>query len=296
MKITCIQCNNTFETKNKTRKFCSISCSGKYNGKHGLVGGNKSDLNSLIKLYGVLDGNLRYQNKLDKLSKSNKGRVSPMFGKHWNESQKLRISKSVKASEYHNSIRGIPISDEKKDLLSKKLKGTFTLNWFINKYGDADGSKRYNERCNNLVYKSTFKIYNKTNKNNFSKISQNLFWDLYNDDTLILKQKLVYFGELNHEYGCETNTNFDFVVKDDKKIIEFNGDIWHGNPVLYKIDDTPNPYNKNITTSDIWDTDNKKLERARNNGYDILIVWEKEYIENREEVTKICKTFLTTQN
>ena len=30
-EITCPQCNNIFKTKNKTQKFCSLSCSGKYN-------------------------------------------------------------------------------------------------------------------------------------------------------------------------------------------------------------------------------------------------------------------------
>ena len=65
-----------------------------------------------------------------------------------------------------------------------------------------------------------------------SKKSQELFWKLYK--RLNLKDKNVYFSELNHEYGCETNKNFDFVWKDKKKVIEYNGNIWHANPHLFE--------------------------------------------------------------
>ena len=76
----------------------------------------------------------------------------------------------------------------------------------------------------------------------YSKISQNLFWQVYSK--IEGKYEKVYFGELNHEYACETNRNFDFVIKDIKKVIEFNGEQFHVNPNL--TEEEKNVGNKSI--------------------------------------------------
>ena len=83
--------------------------------------------------------------------------------------------------------------------------------------------------------------------------------------------------DLNHEYGCETNQNFDFVVLDIKKIIEFNGDKWHANPKYYKYNDIPMNGFINKTAKEIWINDLLKNNKAINNGYEILTIWENEW-------------------
>ena len=131
--------------------------------------------------------------------------------------------------------------------------------------------------------------FNKINKQNWSKISQEIFWKIY--EQINDKYEHVYFGELNHEYGCETNHNFDFVVKDVKKVIEFNGDKFHANPKLYKAYDIPLSFLK-LYASEIWENEKIKLSKARKNGYDIKVIWESDYLKNKEQIILECINFI----
>ena len=43
---------------------------------------------------------------------------------------------------------------------------------------------------------------------------------------------------------------------------------------------------------DLWDFDEFKKQVAINNGFDIFIVWENKYRENKEKILKNCLKFL----
>lgn len=212
--------------------------------------------------------------------------------KNWEEGKETRKQKGkLKSKKYTDTLKG----KSPKERLNKQqyekwrtnMKKVFTLEWFINKYGEEDGRKLYLDRSKKISEKSYFREYNKKNTENYSKISQELFWNIYKN----INFKKVYFGELNHEYGCETNQNFDFVVLDIKKIIEFNGDKWHANPLLYEENDVPIPFVKK-TAKTIWVEDVIKNNKAIKKGYKILTVWENEYLKNKEDVIKKCLNFL----
>ena len=49
----------------------------------------------------------------------------------------------------------------------------------------------------------------------------------------------------------------------NKKIIEYNGDDYHGNPNKYNFDDYPNPFRKDLTAKDIWNKDKQKKRVSR---------------------------------
>ena len=74
----------------------------------------------------------------------------------------------------------------------------------------------------------------------------------------------------------------DFVYKN--VIIEFNGDVYHANPEMYKEDDRPNPHHKDKTAKELWDRDEKRLELFRSLGYKVYVVWEKEWHEDNQKV------------
>jgi hypothetical protein len=86
---------------------------------------------------------------------------------------------------------------------------------WIEKYGKEVADEKYKKYKQTLSDTSFWHKFNKINKQNWSKISQQMFWKIY--EQISDKYTNIYFGELNHEYGCETNQNFDFVVKDNKK-------------------------------------------------------------------------------
>ena len=82
------------------------------------------------------------------------------------------------------------------------------------------------------------------------------------------------------------------------KIIEYNGDMYHGNPQKYKEDDNPHPFRKNLTAKMIWDKDKEKIELAKFNGFDVLIVWDSEFRylgeSRRSDVIQKCIDFLNS--
>lgn len=182
------------------------------------------------------------------------------------------------------------LNNDQYEKFKKSMTGVFTLEWFIKKYGDEIGKIKYEERSINVSKTSHFKKYNKENKKNWSKISQELFWKIHE----IIKKtySTIYFGELNHECSCGiANNNYDFVILDNKKIIEFNGDKFHANPNKFKPSDIPLKFLKK-TAKDIWESDKNKIEKVISKGFDVKIVWESDYLKNKDKILLECIKFL----
>jgi hypothetical protein len=207
-----------------------------------------------------------------------------------------KILKSIRLSNAQSNLIGTKkerLSTEQYENFRKSMIGVFSLPWFIKKYGDVEGNIKYCERSENTSKKSYFRKYNLSNKNNWSPISQELFWKIC--EKLTVKYNKIYFGEFNHEFSCGIHAcNFDFVVEDVKKIIEFNGDKFHANPQKYKSSDIPLKF-INRKAEDIWKEDEIKIQKAKDGGYDIKIVWESEYIENKENVILKCVNFIENE-
>jgi len=110
-----------------------------------------------------------------------------------------------------------------------------------------------------------------------------------NELTLVTHDKSNKFG-----YKCYM---YDFTYKN--KIIEFNGDAIHGNPLIYSANDIPlKQFKKTFTNrSDwtsqmLWDYDKSKKALAESNGYDVFVVWESEWKKDKENTLRKCKEFL----
>jgi len=81
---------------------------------------------------------------------------------------------------------------------------------------------------------------------------------------------------------------------DRKKIIEYNGDQYHANPLKYEANSYPHPYRKEkgYSAKDIWEYDLYKENLALKNGYKYLTIWDSEYKQNKEIVIQRCIDFL----
>lgn len=160
-----------------------------------------------------------------------------------------------------------------------KLKG-ITLENMIRKWGEIDGPEKYND----------WKCAIRGGVSNISKISQELFYELLKN---IDDKENVKFGKHNKEFYIIINNKifyYDFKYKN--KIIEFNGDLFHANPQMFNENDTPNFYRKDLTAKQIWESDNKKINNIKNKGYDVHIVWGKDYFENKQKSIDACLIFL----
>lgn len=153
---------------------------------------------------------------------------------------------------------------------------TFSKEICIEKYGELEGLKRWQQR-----QEKWFKNYKKSN---FSKISQDLFWKVYAN---LDKKLTINFAQLlkgkkddsgkNHEYTISNSLitcKPDFIIHECNIILEFDGSYWHSDQVA-----------------------NIGRERKRDNalltlGYKVLHVKENDYRKNPEKVINKCLEFI----
>jgi len=291
----CLNC----ETLVVGNSFCSYKCSSQYNARTGKIGGDRVSLQALIRVYGEEEGQKRHLKIVERASNRLQGKESLWKNRIYSEAMRAHSSetcffKTFRGKSYEE-IYGVQKSQEIRDHLSIVNLGMFTLTWFIKKYGELEGQQKYRERSQ-LISKlnrelGISQLANSVNARGFSKVSQRLFWALYNSLDY-LKSKTVYFGELNHEFGCSTNTNFDFVVVEDKKIIEFNGDVFHANPEIYSSNECPHPFCKEATAHELWEKDRIKNQKALDKGYRVFVVWEADFLKSPELILQQCTQFL----
>lgn len=179
-------------------------------------------------------------------------------------------------------------SDEDAKIQLSKRQSTFSLKKCLEKYGEIQGP---------IVWKNRQEKWNKSLLENgnlkvgFSKISQELF----NIISTNLQEEYVFYGTKNEKVICDSKNGFmyDFTYVLNKKIIEFNGDVYHGNPKLYKKDDRPHPF-KDITAEELWKKDQIRINFAKSNGFDILTIWESDYKQNKNDTIALCLGFLNS--
>lgn len=169
---------------------------------------------------------------------------------------------------------------------------TFSKKICIEKYGHDKGIEIFNKRTE----KWTKSLHENGNmKNGYSKISQELFDKIFEK----LKREFKYATN-NGEFSLKKESGgvwlYDFTDLKNKKIIEYHGDVYHANPKLYEANDRPHPFRRGKLASDIWKKDKLKLSVAKENGFDVLYIWDSEYsgvgVDKKNEVLKKCIEFL----
>lgn len=142
--------------------------------------------------------------------------------------------------------------------------------WFIRKFG-VDGGEKYSDYVSNKMEALSI-----LKANRYSKISQELFWKIYN---YLEDKSETYFHDLNNEYVIRIpdkynheNTVMMLDFKYKNKIIEYNGNYWHNS-----------------------EKDNIRYSILKEMGYDVLVVTSDEYNRNKKSANIVdkCLKFLT---
>lgn len=239
----------------------------------------KGTLEKKILKFGEELGTKLFNEHMDKIhfGASSEG-FKEKYGSNWKEI--LRKSKDNTSVDAFVKRYGKIEGEKKYENHKIKMKYATSLQYFVDKYGEEQGWVVYNELRAKQV--SAF---------GYSKVSQELFNIVYEH-----VPGHVYFATLNSEYcvsGKDYCYFYDYVDVDRKKCIEFNGDIWHGNPKIYSESDCPNPFNKSKTAKEIWEYDLLKIHQLKTNrNIDTLEVWEMDYINNKQSVITACINFL----
>ena len=115
-------------------------------------------------------------------------------------------------------------------------------------------------------------------KQNFSKISQELFMAIeekYHGNTFFATKNRPEMSEyLNNEYRLDIGVLPDYIDINTNKIIEFDGDYWHG-----KVGNV--------------ERDRKRDEKLKSAGYKVIHIKESEYKCDKQGTIDKCIKFLT---
>jgi hypothetical protein len=155
---------------------------------------------------------------------------------------------------------------------------TFSLDICVQKYGEEDGLKRFNER--QIKWLTNYK------RTNFSKISQTLFWGILESEPMI-KNNNIFFATFNNGFKDDSGKNNeyrlsllngvilpDFIDLTKRKIIEFDGTYYHR------------------STPENSLREEKRDKMILESGYQVLHVSEYDYKNNKQEIINKCVDFL----
>ncbi len=81
----------------------------------------------------------------------------------------------------------------------------------------------------------------------------------------------------------------DLYFPEIQKGIEINGDYWHCNPLIYK---STYINRKGKTAEEIWKRDNEKYNLAKEQKIELLIIWEYDWMHNKNIIQENIETFL----
>lgn len=200
---------------------------------------------------------------------------------------KLRLSTAQKEYWINKGFN----EEEAKLKVSERQK-TFTLEKCIQKYGEKEGKNIYTDRQNRWQISL---LKNGNLKNGYSAISQELFNKIISEYK-VKELKNIYFATKNNEYRIDKKEGgiwlYDFTDINRKKMIEYNGDQYHANPLIYEGKNCTHPYRKHLTAEEIWAKDAEKIKIANEHGFDVLTIWDSEYRKDKNGTLQKCLDFL----
>lgn len=265
---------------------------------------NVNTINFWVRKYGKVEGEKKYEEYKKKMAYSNTfeykqekhGWTLEEFNEY-NRSRSITLKNMVKKygkeegekkfNEYREKQKEAGCSlkyfiskhgEKKGKLIYEELnkKKALTLKNFIKKYGKKLGRKKYFDYINN----SDHNLFTSKNERVFCKTIINK-----------LNEENINYGKV-YEYStkqfgqwCTENDNFcfyDLVFTDLKICIEYNGDYWHCNPKKYN-ESFKHPH-VGKTAKEIWEYDDNKKNTLKNMGFKYIIIWDEEFIENKEKI------------
>lgn len=162
------------------------------------------------------------------------------------------------------------------DLCKRK---TLNLDTFIRKWGEEEGKKRWD---NYFCITDGGVTCSKISKQCFEDIIEYLN-SKYENEFGIFKNgnNIFYFDKESIKTCGDKNYSLDCYFKDFNIDIEFNGDVFHGNPMLFNENDRCNPFRFDLTVGDIWKMDEDRENQLKKyHNIDILVIWEYDYYKN----------------
>lgn len=210
--------------------------------------------------------------------------------KHCSESRKPTV---------YNLLNGISVCKCRSNSFSKALTTSKFVERCIEKYGDQYSY----EETNYISLKQQVIIICNSCKKSFTvnagafqhrtkycpHCSSNRTWSSVAIECLnAISEKSGLFVQhaknLGEQKVCIGKSTYkaDGFVKELNLIIEYNGDVFHGNPKLFKDTDQCHPFKKD-TAKDLYLKTLLKEQQLKRIGYKVLTIWENDYKTNKDK-------------
>ena len=180
------------------------------------------------------------------------------------------------------------------------------LEYFVDHYGKDIGRAKYLDLCarkalvlENFINKYGVELgkekFNALKNKSYSDISQALFIKIdyqlgeFSKDSKYATKNAEEVINLFFEDGTCKTCRPDYKL--NTKIIEFNGDFWHANPLYYKSGEIIYTNGKHLV-DDIWNADKIRKDALERLGYKVMVVWERDYYNNPDKSIEECVAFL----
>jgi hypothetical protein len=191
------------------------------------------------------------------------------YGKEGGSKKYIKVGKA-KSQTLENAIRihGEVKGKEKFERYTANIKSKRTSSYYIKKYGE--------EYYQNLLIRRK-----NTYKGGYSNIGLEFCESVKKE--IDSKYTKVYYGDFEYVFFVGGIGEFklispDLYIKELNLVIEFYGDFWHRNPKVYISKEDEN-------CRLVWKKDEKRINILKERfGCNIIIVWEKDYRENKKEV------------
>ena len=256
-----------------------------------------ASLENYINRYGEKIGNkkwLEYCKKRAYTYKKNRGtgkyasRNLEWFQKQYGDEQGYEVWDTKRKTQAYKVSKEYYIDTygETEGLIRLRKTKSRDLSFFINKYGQDEGFKRYSnmllKKVNALKKRKTYSSWSLECCLYIKKVVDDLIF--YGERELVWNLPLEWQIKLNQK-----------IVSPDLfyrgKIIEFQGDLFHGNRNLFEGNEKPHPFN-NLTVDELRKQDNIRLDYYKSKNYKVLEIWENDYKEDKERTIKKCLMFL----
>jgi hypothetical protein len=177
--------------------------------------------------------------------------------------------------------------DTNEDYIKSQSKN---LEWFQVKYGLEEGEVRWKTKTEKWLATMNNKSEDEIAEINRRKVyKQGMVSKIELEFVQTLKN---HIPEINHQFFIRVKDRwFIYDVQFENKIIEFNGDFWHMNPLNYDSDALNEA--THLTANETWVKDQLKRETAKSHGFEVLTVWESEFKQNKQQVINQCINYLT---
>jgi hypothetical protein len=241
---------------------------------------------NLIKKYGDEDGEARWNSYCEKQRLTNtfeyKQKKYGWNKRQFNEYNKSRAVTKKNCIRRHGPEKGLEVWN---NYVERQKYVGVKLEYFIEKYGTENGKLKYEDMLRRKIYTPNYT----NNGIYYSAISYELFSKLDSKNS-----EFVFYGGKNNEYILSSGSviyALDYFDVRTNKAIEFMGDYWHCNPSKYEESYFHSQRSK--IAKEIWADDVLRINNIRSMfNIETLIIWESDYINNKEKIIRKCLDFL----